>query len=503
MVMMKYNLFICFLLLCFSNCQTPVDRDNAVKEDFEEFRPTHHFSPKSGWMNDPNGMVYLDGEYHLFFQHNPDTTVWGPMHWGHAISKDMITWEEQPIALFPDSLGTIFSGSIIIDKDNSAGFGANAMVAIFTHHNHEIESKKTGLHQYQSLAYSIDKGNTWTKYEGNPVLPNPGIWDYRDPKVMWHEGSKQWIMTLATKQTITFYGSKNLKEWTRLSEFGEGIGAHGGVWECPDLIKFSTSDGDKWVLLVSINPGGPNTGSATQYFVGDFDGTKFTTTQRDIKWMDHGPDNYAGVTFSNIPNRNILIGWMSNWAYAGVVPASTWRSGMTIARELSLLKNNDDWVLSSTPVKELDKYLTAASAIDKETSQGDTIVFDIYDLEGTFSTQLSKIETANFQLTLSNEAGDELLIGFDQKNNNYYIDRSKAGNTSFSDSFIGRSITPRISVDREQELYLLFDRNSVELFADGGISNLSALFFVNKPFNNLKIVGDNIKPESVIIKNIK
>ncbi|WP_033563291.1 glycoside hydrolase family 32 protein [Sphingobacterium sp. SYP-B4668] len=480
---MKKYLGILLILTIFNSCQTAAKKENNLQE---KYRPSYHFSPKKGWMNDPNGMVYLDGTYHLFFQHNPDTTVWGPMHWGHATSTDLIHWEEHPIALFPDSLGTIFSGSAVIDKDNTAGFGKGALVAIFTHHNPKIEEAKTGLHQYQSIAYSLDKGKSWTKYVGNPVLPNPGIWDFRDPKVMWHAGSGQWVMTLATKQSITFYGSKNLKEWTRLSEFGNEVGAHGGVWECPDLLRFETPEGDKWVLLVSINPGGPNTGSATQYFVGDFDGTTFRSDQKDIRWMDYGPDNYAGVTFSNTENRQILMGWMSNWAYANTVPASSWRSGMTIPRTLSLQKVSERWLLVSTPITdELGAWDTQEKGGVQVKNGTDDWSKYIGEANGAFELSFALDKVATFDLVLSNGKGDELVLGFDEATNQFFVDRSKAGDANFSPTFIKRTVAPRI-LDAETLTYrLLVDRNSVEIFADGGLSNLSSLFFVEQPFDLL------------------
>lgn len=240
-----------------------------------QYRPAYHFTPAAHWMNDPNGMVYYQGTYHLFFQYYPDGMVWGPMHWGHATSPDLVSWKEQPIALYPDKLGMIFSGSAVVDVNNTAGFGKNAMVAIFTHHNSEEEKKGQNKHEYQSLAYSLDAGKTWKKYEGNPVLPNPGIADFRDPKVSWYEAGKKWVMTLATKDRITFYSSSNLKNWTKESEFGEKLGAHGGVWECPDLFPMTLNGKTHWVLIVNLNPGGPNGGSGTQYFVGNFDGKYF------------------------------------------------------------------------------------------------------------------------------------------------------------------------------------------------------------------------------------
>ncbi|MEY2704299.1 MAG: hypothetical protein RL407_361, partial [Bacteroidota bacterium] len=249
----------------------------------EPYRPGYHFSPKQGWMNDPNGLVYLDGEYHLFFQHYPDSTVWGPMHWGHAVSQDLIHWEELPIALFPDSLGYIFSGSAVYDAANTSGLGSTEtppLVALFTYHDPKGEKEGRIDFQKQGLAYSLDKGQTWQKYEGNPVLGNPGIRDFRDPKitqVAQADGKSSWVMTLAARDRVHFYESANLKEWAFLGEFGQGIGAHGGVWECPDLLSLKAPDGSqKWVLLVSMNPGGPQKGSATQYFIGDFKQGVFT-----------------------------------------------------------------------------------------------------------------------------------------------------------------------------------------------------------------------------------
>lgn len=477
-----------FALTMLSCGQQQYSSQMENKGNLEAYRPAYHFSPDSGWMNDPNGLVYLDGEYHLFFQHNPDSTVWGPMHWGHAISTDLVHWEEQKIALYPDSLGTIFSGSAVVDKDNTAGFGENALVAIFTHHNQAIEHEKTGLHQYQSIAYSIDKGRSWTKYEGNPVLPNPGIWDFRDPKVFWHAGTEQWVMVLATKQTISFYTSPNLKEWTRSGEFGEGFGAHGGVWECPDLLKFPTVDGDKWVLIVSLNPGGPNTGSATQYFVGDFDGKTFSSTQKDTRWMDYGPDDYAGVTFSNVGDRHILIGWMSNWEYANVVPASKWRSAMTIARELTLTEVAGKWILASQPVKELNA-MTSPMEIDLKALTTDSVT-----VGSQFILSFTANQRDDFEFRLANTSGDQLLFGYDKAKNEYYLDRSKAGHVSFSDKYIQKAVAKRVSKEENMEYTVLVDRNSIEIFADHGTTNLTGLFFVNASFDNLKLhTGMDIK----------
>ena len=262
------HILIISLVLLFSKL-------NAQTKNDEKYRPQIHFSPKEKWMNDPNGMVYHNGIYHLFYQYYPDSNVWGPMHWGHAVSTDMIRWKHQSIALYPDSLGYIFSGSAVVDVNNTSGFGVNGkppFVAIFTHHDPKGEASGRNDYQNQSIAYSVDDGKTWIKYKNNPVVRNPGIKDFRDPKVMWFAKEKKWIMTLATLDRITFYSSNDLKNWSKESEFGKNAGAHGGVWECPDLFPLNYNGKKVWVLIVSINPGGPNGGSATQYFLGDFDG---------------------------------------------------------------------------------------------------------------------------------------------------------------------------------------------------------------------------------------
>ncbi|MGB4846778.1 MAG: glycoside hydrolase family 32 protein, partial [Saprospiraceae bacterium] len=342
--------FTCFIIYSSVSAQTGTEQNN------EPYRPKFHFSPKAHWMNDPNGLVFHNGVYHMFYQYYPDGMVWGPMHWGHATSKDLINWEEQKIALYPDSLGYIFSGSAVFDEFNTCGLGKNhkaPLVAIFTQHNQT--GKEAGLNNFenQCMAYSNDEGKSWTKYAHNPVLKNPGLKDFRDPKVMWYPLGKKWVMSLATGDHVTFYTSRDLKNWSKESEFGQAIGAHGGVWECPDLFPLDYNGKQVWVLLVSFNPGAPNGGSTTQYFLGDFDGKVFTPSDTTTRYMDYGPDHYAGVTFSNTSHRRILIGWMSNWQYAQVVPTDPWRSAMTIPRELDLKDVDGKLYLISNPVAEL------------------------------------------------------------------------------------------------------------------------------------------------------
>ncbi|MDR0266245.1 MAG: glycoside hydrolase family 32 protein [Sphingobacterium sp.] len=474
----------------------------STKQDPEEkYRPIYHFTPKHGWMNDPNGMVYLNGNYHLFFQHNPEKPVWGPMHWGHAISKDLIHWDEQKIALYPDSLGTIFSGSAVIDKDNTAGFGKGAMVAIFTHHNHAEEDRKTGLHQNQSLAYSLDNGGSWTKYRGNPVLPNPGIWDFRDPKVMWFEQTKSWIMTLATKDCITFYSSRDLKTWKKESEFGKQVGAHGGVWECPDLIPMNYKGSTKWVLLVSINPGGPNGGSVTQYFVGDFDGHQFRTADTKIKWLDWGPDNYAGVTWSNLGDRHLMIGWMSNWQYANVVPTNRWRSASTIPRTLALEKVGQSLYVSSTASKEIE---SAFRPLKKYSTGGNKELTIAENIPQAYRLDINKLKRQSFKVILSNEVGEELVIGYRQDKNEYYIDRAKSGEVSFNAEFPKTAFAERLSDNSTVSLNLYVDVSSVELFADGGLTTMTSLFFPKKPMSQIRVIGDQkLKFQEITISEFK
>lgn len=446
----------------------------------ENYRPLIHFTPEKGWMNDPNGMVYHNGVYHLFYQHNPDSSVWGPMHWGHATSKDLVHWKRNHIALFPDSLGTIFSGSVVVDKYNTAGFSKNGeipLVAVFTHHDAGAEKKGKNDFQNQSLAYSLDDGKSWNKYSGNPVLKNPGIRDFRDPKVFWYEPSKLWIMSLAAENRIIFYSSPDLKIWTKESEFGETIGAHGGVWECPDLFPLKYNEKTIWVLIVNINPGGPNKGSATQYFMGDFNGKEFTPIDKETRWLDYGPDEYAGITWSDTGERKIFLGWMSNWLYANVVPTETWRSAMTIARELRIEKAGDKLYVASAPVKELLK--TKSNAIDLLNQQ--------QNIKLPCQVGFKCNQSNNFSIMLSNDVGEELIIGYDKNNNEYYVDRTNSGKHDFNQEFAMKYTAPRISTTRSINISLIIDVTSVELFADNGLTVMTGIFFPNKIYNKIEV----------------
>ncbi|NIJ54400.1 glycoside hydrolase family 32 protein [Dyadobacter arcticus] len=474
-----------------------------AQEIKEKYRPQFHFSPKANWMNDPNGMVYNNGVYHLFFQYYPDDKIWGPMHWGHATSKDMVSWKEEPIALYPDSLGYIFSGSAVVDVQNTSGFGKDGkapLVAIFTHHNPILEKQKTGKHEYQSIAYSLDDGKSWTKYSGNPVLPNPGITDFRDPKVSWYAPQKKWIMTLATKDRITFYSSPNLKTWTRESEFGADAGAHGGVWECPDLFPIMHNGKQVWVLIVNINPGGPNKGSAGQYFLGDFDGKDFKAYSKETKWLDFGADNYAAVTFGNTGDRHVLLGWMSNWQYANQVPTDPWRSANTIARDLGLKSVDKEIYLISVPVKELDALSTPGFSQKSMQVKGQVDLTEkAKNATGLFRLDFDTKNNADFAIVLANQSGNELVIGYDKAANQYYIDRSKSGKTDFEKGFGEKHTAPRLAKSTTISLTLIADAASVELFADAGLTVMTDIFFPDYAMTKLYVKSvsgitiDNLK----------
>lgn len=460
----------------------------------EMYRPQLHFSPREHWMNDPNGMIYYNGIYHLFFQYYPGASVWGPMHWGHATSTDLVHWKQLPIALYPDNIGYIFSGSVVLDKNNTSGFGVTGkppLVAIFTQHDTAGEHAHTNTFQNESIAYSNDAGKTWIKYKGNPVLKNPGIADFRDPKVMWYEAGNKWIMTLAVKDHVSFYTSPDLKSWTAESEFGKNIGAHGGVWECPDLISFDDNGKRIWAVIVSINPGAPNGGSATQYFLGDFDGKTFTPFNTNTKWIDYGPDNYAGVTWSNTDERKIYLGWMSNWSYAQLVPTSIWRSAMTIPRNLSLVHIGNDLYIASKPIVELNNFGGRQQIIENFSVDNQYNV-----LQQVTNFQLPckidfNAELKNFSLIFSNEKNEMLVIGYDDVQKHYYIDRKKSGETSFQNNFSEEATAPRISDAKNIHLTLIIDVSSVELFADDGLTVMTAIYFPSKPYNQMQLQSTN------------
>ncbi len=512
---MRQKLLIVCLGIVFFTCNTT--HKVIAPNTLEPHRPHYHFTPPQMWMNDPNGMVFFEGEYHLFYQHYPESTVWGPMHWGHAVSTDLVHWEHLPIALYPDSLGLIFSGSAVVDWNNTSGFGKPGkppLVAIFTQHSMEGEKAGKTDFQYQSIAYSNDRGRTWAKYPGNPVIPNTQkIKDFRDPKVIWDEKSKQWVMVFAAQNHVKFWGSQDMKKWTHLSDFGQEWGAHTGVWECPDLFPISVEgsfakDGNletKWVLLQSINPGAPNGGSGTQYFVGDFDGKTFVldpkfkeyVAQEKGVWLDLGRDNYAGVTWSDVPKgdgRRIFMGWMSNWDYATVVPTEKWRSAMTMPRTLKLRRTAAGFRLFSQPVQALEKLRKKQYIIDNQTISGNLDLTHKLGIEPTcfelkLEIELPENSQATFQVIVSNSKGEKYSVGFDATKNDYFSDRTQSGHLAFSDKFATkRHSAPRTSTNKILKFHLFFDVASCELFADDGETCLTETFFPTSDFTNIRLM---------------
>ncbi|MBT8210103.1 MAG: glycoside hydrolase family 32 protein, partial [Eudoraea sp.] len=471
----------------------------------EAYRPQYHFSPEEKWMNDPNGLVYHQGVYHLFYQYYPEDIVWGPMHWGHAVSDDMVFWEHRPTALYPDENGLIFSGSAVVDVENSSGFGSienPPIVAVFTYHNMEGEQSGRQDFQTQGIAYSLDNGNTWTKYAGNPVIGNEGIRDFRDPKVFWHEDSSSWIMVLVAGDFAKFYRSHNLKEWEFLSDFGKEQGAHGGVWECPDLFPLTVAEtGEtKWVLIISINPGAPNGGSGTQYFLGDFDGTRFISQQQQARWLDWGTDNYAGVTYNNTPNgERIFIGWMSNWDYARHTPTERWRSAMTLPRKLSLRKIGETVELINYPLEALEKL--HSEEIQKELSlekgQIETLNFEqLKQSEVSFKTP-----SRNFKISFKNALGETLEVAMDSEQQEMTLDRRNSGQKAFQEAF-GNKIH-RVPVTNLPEGVVEFsfymDWSSLEVFVNGGQYVMTSQVFPNEPFN--QILVENTGDKEVLLNS--
>ena len=481
-------------------------------------RPAFHFTPPTGWMNDPNGLVFYDGEYHLFYQHNPHGDIFGPMHWGHAVSRDLVNWTQLPTALHPDEHGQIYSGSVVVDWKNSSGLGTAdglpPLVAIYTYHHADREKGGRGDHQTQALAFSNDRGRTWTKFEGNPVLGNEkNQADFRDPKVFWHKATSKWIKALAVGDHVGFFASMDLKEWAFLSAFGEGLHTAGNVWECPDLFPLTAPDGgEKWVLIVSVNPGGPQGGSGTQYFIGDFDGTEFTLDTEFSKllerfgtmWLDWGGDNYAGVTWSDIPEadgRRLFIGWMSNWLYAQTKPSSGWRGAMTTPRELSLARAGGAVLLAAKPVQELARQMPPRKSIianKSDYSASSAISFE--PGEFTIAGRLHPHSSAVISIELRNRSGEWTKIGFNAGGRNFYCKHHVPGENELAKfKSSERRPMPRYADSSEFDLRFLIDRNSVELFADGGVSVFTETFFPVADYEEIRFLAENTSSDEVEI----
>ena len=456
----------------------------------EKFRPAYHHTPAYGWMNDPNGMFYKDGVYHLYFQHNPYGSTWGNMNWGHSYSTDLVHWTYAGDAITPDAWGTVFSGSAVVDKDNSAGFGRNAIVAFYT----SAKPTPWGDAQMQSIAYSTDDGKTFEKYPGNPVITSTEK-DFRDPHVFRHEATGRWIMILAAGQEMRIYSSANLKDWTYESSFGKEYGSHAGVWECPDLFELpveGTSE-KKWVLVCNINPGGPFGGSATQYFTGTFDGHKFTcdTKPEVTKWMDYGKDHYAAVSFDNAPDgRRLMIAWMSNWQYANQVPTVQFRSANAIARDVYLFRDKGVDYVGSRPVAEMTA-LRGDAVVSKKATLGELSVKKMFKTpSGAYEIDLAMApqDGATVKLMLSNQKGEYVTVVYDGNMGTLSFDRRQGGDNKFSELF--PAVTTAPVHGKLTSLRVFVDKSSVEVFGNDGRAVMTNLVFPSEPYNSLTLGSD-------------
>lgn len=495
----------------------------------ERFRPQYHFSPEKNWMNDPNGLVYYEGEYHLFYQHTPFATLpdFERMHWGHAVSSDLIYWEELPPALPPGEDGAIFSGSAVVDHHNTSGFfneNGSGLVAIYTNNGNKAQPGKP---QVQSIAYSKDKGRTWTKYEGNPVLFPDSTLDFRDPKVFWHEETSSWVMALAVQDRVEFYTSPNLKQWTFASAFGSNVvGTHRGIYECPDLFSLNV-DGDpnkkKWVLILSVgdcngvNPSDPEPpagGSGMMYFVGNFDGKTFTLDEPiqsvdDLRWIDFGSDFYAAVTWSNTPGgdgRRLWVAWMNNWRYAGTLPTEKWRGNTSIPRELKLKTNVNGLVLIQEPIAEFDRIRSPFAALEHVTIEPDfnplaEITVDKAELIAEF-----ELGTATeFGIKVRKSVHEETVVGYNAVASKLFVDRTKSGRADFHQDFAAKHEAPLAPVHNRVQLSIFLDLSTVEVFGGGGVVVISDTIFPAPESSGLELyaLGGTVKLLSLQINKLE
>jgi fructan beta-fructosidase len=469
------------LLICGQSAAAQAQSSGAVTYQ-EPYRPQFHFTPQKNWMNDPNGLVYYDGEYHLFYQYNPFGNKWGHMSWGHAVSRDLVHWQHLPVALAEENGVMIFSGSAVVDTKNTSGFGKNgrpAMVAIYTGYRPDSHL------QTQNIAYSTDRGRTWTKYSGNPVIDIHST-DFRDPKVFWHEPTHRWIMTVALsgQHKVRFYGSPDLKQWAPLSDFGPA-GATGGDWECPDLFELPVVGKPglkKWALIVNINPGGIAGGSGAQYFTGSFDGTHFSLEDQG-RWLDYGKDYYAVVTWSNVPpkdGRRLSIGWINNWEYGQEIPTSPWRSMQSVPRELRLKAYSDGLYLVQSPVVELQqlrdmhyKFASQTIAEGSDPLAGKPIKGKTLEIIATFEPGTA----SEFGLKLRKGANEETVVGYDTAAAQLFLDRSRSGKVDFNPKFTGRRSGPLPAEQGRVTLHLFLDWSTVEVLGNDGRIALTEQIF--------------------------
>ncbi len=459
-------------------------------------RPEYHFSPREQWLNDPNGLVYYQGEYHLYYQYHPGSPVWGPMHWGHAVSPDLIHWQHLPVALFPDEYGMIFSGSAVIDWENTAGFGAEAMVAIFTHHQRGLES--------QSLAFSTDQGRTWSKYAHNPVLlPPPGQANFRDPKVFWYgdRGSGHWVMALAAGKCVRFYTSGDLIHWRPGGSFGSEHGAQTGVWETPDLFELPVEGriegrGDaRWALTAGIGDGGPGGISGMQYFIGDFDGETFTSEnpKDTVLWMDFGADYYASQSWNEEPKgRRVAIGWMNNWQYANAVPTLPFRGLLSLPRELSLRETESGVRLFQSPIAEVTalrrlKMQMQNLTIEPGTKPLETTRGDALEIYAEFQVN-PKVERFGLRVRVGGQ--QRTTIGYDVGQQTLFLDRTYSGQSDFDAGFARVHSAPMATENGKICLHIFVDHSCIEVFGDGGRVVISDTVFPDGSSQGLELFAE-------------
>lgn len=483
--------------------------DTVDTSNREKYRPAFHHSPLYGWMNDPNGMVYTDGRWHLYYQTNPYGSKWQNMTWGHSSSPDLINWEHHPVAIEPDGLGTIFSGSCAVDSTNSAGFGKDAIIALYT---------SAAASQIQSLAWSNDGGMTFNKYPGNPVVTLES--EARDPNMFWDKANNRWVLVLAhaLEHEMLIFTSPDMKEWTLESAFGKGLGAQGGVWECPDLfpLKIDGTGDTKWVLLCNLNPGGPFGGSGTQYFIGDFDGKTFTPdtdAQGNVptKWLDHGKDHYATVSWSDAPDgRRTVIGWMSNWQYAAEVPTKQFRSANTLPREMQLFRDTDgELYVASVPSPELEALRASTfrkpSSMSAGTKERKINLPTANDGICEILLTVDPRKASDVIMTLANNAGEHVTITYDVDAQTLAFDRRESGVTDFSQDFPAVTVTPVHSRDGLLNLRMFVDRASIELFANSGRAVMTNLVFPTSPYSTMtvKAVGGNARISDLTVYSLK
>ena len=485
-----------------------VQTDSVDTSNTEKYRPAFHHTPLYGWMNDPNGMFYKDGTWHLYYQWNPYGSKWQNMTWGHSSSKDLVNWQHHPAAIEPNGLGSVFSGSSAIDTENSAGFGKDAVVAMYT---------SAATSQVQSLAWSHDNGETFEIYPGNPVIANSS--EARDPNMFWNAQTKEWTLVLAhaLEHEMLIYTSPDMKEWTLQSSFGKGLGAQDGVWECPDLFELTLpgTDTKKWVLLCNINPGGPFGGSGIQYFTGEFDGKTFKSDldangKVATKWLDYGKDNYALVSWSDAPeNRRTVIGWMNNWQYAAETPTRQYRSSNTLPRDLELFQAADgQYYVASVPSPEVEslkgrKIVSVSSATIGQSGKKYSLPLEndgICEIQMDVDAKSAKTVT----ITLSNEKGEKADLVYDPAKATLSFDRRESGLTDFSQDFPSVTVVPLYSKET-LKLQIFVDRSSVEIFGDQGKSVMTNLVFPTVPYSTLQISaeGGSCKVKNLAVYTIK